>query len=254
MINIRRMGCDGTHGTDFSINRPNGYDCYLLLLIKTPAKFYLKEEEILTEPGALIIYQPYTQHHYCASNGIYINDWMQFEADPAFMKSLNLPTNRLIPIGLQTNLYTLFRLISEAFYSNQEHDEIITFNLTNALFFSIAKMVTSSMMSRHSEFVSLRCDIYSNPAKDWRIANISHSLNISQGYLQSQYKKAFGITCQQDIEKSRMEHACRLLSFTNMTVKQISFECGYQNSEHFMRTFKNNMGHTPSKYREIHTD
>lgn len=36
MINIRRMCCNETHNADFSINRANGYDCYLLLMVKTP--------------------------------------------------------------------------------------------------------------------------------------------------------------------------------------------------------------------------
>ena len=35
MYRIRRIGVDSKHDRDFSINRPTGYDCYLLLFVKT---------------------------------------------------------------------------------------------------------------------------------------------------------------------------------------------------------------------------
>ena len=34
MYRIRRIGVDSKHDRDFSINRPTGYDCYLLLFCK----------------------------------------------------------------------------------------------------------------------------------------------------------------------------------------------------------------------------
>lgn len=252
MINIRKIGCNGTHDTDFYIDRPNGYDCYLLLMVKTPAAFYINHKEILTSPDTMILYTPGTPHCYRANSEIYVNDWMQFCADDALIEGLNIPLNTLISIGGHSNLYTLFQLISESFYSEQEHEELVTYYLANALLYSISNISATYSNSRFKELVRLRCDIYSNPSSDWSIASISERLNISQGYLQYQYKEAFGITCQKDVERSRMEHACRLLTSTNLTVKQISYECGYQNSEHFMRKFKFNMKDTPSEYRDKH--
>lgn len=35
MFTIRRMGCDDGHYSNFVINRPQGYDCRLILYIKT---------------------------------------------------------------------------------------------------------------------------------------------------------------------------------------------------------------------------
>ncbi|MFT4145492.1 MAG: AraC family transcriptional regulator [Mobilitalea sp.] len=249
MFQIRRMGCNGTHGADFKINRPNGYNCYLLLIIKTPAKFFIHGEEYQTAANSLIIYPPYTPHNYCAVKDIYINDWMQFDADETFFKAQEIPLNRIITLGLYLNLYTIFQLIAELFYSELKSQELVNYHLTHALFYSISHLEHVSLGFHRKELVELRLDIYSNPSLTWNLSKLAARLNISLGHLQLLYKNTFGITCQKDIEKSRMECACRLLSSTNLTIKQTSFECGYQNSEHFMRSFKKYFGCTPSEYR-----
>ena len=75
---------------------------------------------------------------------------------------------------------------------------------------------------------------------------------LSSIYFQELYKKAFGISCGADIINSRIENARRLLSETAYTIEQIAERCGYNNSIHFSRQFKQVMGAAPSKWRSTH--
>lgn len=47
----------------------------------------------------------------------------------------------------------------------------------------------------------------------------------------------------------RIEHACRLLTCSGLSVSQIAYECGYESVSWFMRQFRDRMQCTPSEYR-----
>lgn len=49
--------------------------------------------------------------------------------------------------------------------------------------------------------------------------------------------------------KRRMSHARLMLTSTNKTVATISAECGFTNTSHFIKLFKNEYGSTPVAYR-----
>lgn len=55
------------------------------------------------------------------------------------------------------------------------------------------------------------------------------------------------------LEKKMMAAADYLLN-TNLKIKDISIACGYQNQEHFIRTFKKYYGTTPVNYRNNHSN
>ena len=77
----------------------------------------------------------------------------------------------------------------------------------------------------------------------------SDRLNVSVTYFQKIYRRTFGVTCMQDIQKSKLDYAKKLLIHTNDTLQIIAERCGYDYS-HFMRLFKKETGITPTEYRK----
>ena len=65
------------------------------------------------------------------------------------------------------------------------------------------------------------------------------------------YKRLFGVSVMSDVIKGRLDRAKRLLSSTNLTVREIGERCGYSNEFNFMRQFKDYVGKTPTEYRKI---
>lgn len=47
----------------------------------------------------------------------------------------------------------------------------------------------------------------------------------------------------------RIGHACKLLSYSNLSVSQIAFESGYNNIPYFIKQFETYTQKTPKKYR-----
>jgi len=73
---------------------------------------------------------------------------------------------------------------------------------------------------------------------------------LSPNYFGDLIKKETGRTAQEYIKMKIIELAEQMLLGTEKTVNEISYELGFQYSQHFNRTFKNTTGKTPNQYRK----
>ena len=63
------------------------------------------------------------------------------------------------------------------------------------------------------------------------------------------FKKVTGKTFTKLVPASRVVHATKLLSESDMNITDISYECGFNNFSHFNKLFKEVTGKSASKYR-----
>ena len=89
-----------------------------------------------------------------------------------------------------------------------------------------------------------------NPELPWNISEIAESLYLSKSYLQKIYKSYFGKSIIEEMIEFRIDNAKTLLSQTDMTVTEISRECGYSSYNYFVRQFRTSEGCSPSDYRD----
>lgn len=73
--------------------------------------------------------------------------------------------------------------------------------------------------------------------------------HFSKYYFLHKLKELTGMTFTQFLNAFRLEKAENLLRNTNISITEIALKCGFSNLRGFNRTFKNNFGTTPSKYR-----
>lgn len=82
------------------------------------------------------------------------------------------------------------------------------------------------------------------------LKSMSKDLNISEYHLSRSCKKFLGYSPIQYITKRRLKEAQNLLITTDLTVTEIAFHCGYNNSNYFQSVFNNFVGMPPGKYRK----
>ncbi|EDP70964.1 transcriptional regulator [Flavobacteriales bacterium ALC-1] len=63
------------------------------------------------------------------------------------------------------------------------------------------------------------------------------------------FKKATGKTFTKLVNEYRVVHATKLLYESQMSITEVSFECGFNNFSHFNKLFKEFTGKSASKYR-----
>ena len=88
---------------------------------------------------------------------------------------------------------------------------------------------------------------YSN--QSLTIDEICSDFNISHSYLCKLFKNKSELTAKGNLIKVRLEEAQKLLSNTNLSIKQIAYSVGFSDETYFMKMFKKSIGITPSSYR-----
>lgn len=79
---------------------------------------------------------------------------------------------------------------------------------------------------------------------------IAEKFHYTPEYTSKLIKETTGMNFKEILQKIRIERAEFLLNDTNMTIMNIGLQVGYENVEHFIRTFKKVHGMTPTAYRQ----
>lgn len=91
--------------------------------------------------------------------------------------------------------------------------------------------------------------LYSHFREEVRLEDVAAYARTTPTALCRTFRKATDktiFTCLNDI---RIEYACRLLAYSNLTISQVGYESGYNSIAYFTKLFRQKLGHTPGEYR-----
>ncbi len=92
--------------------------------------------------------------------------------------------------------------------------------------------------------------IYNNYSKRLSLDDMAEKFHISKSYLSKKFKHVTGFGFKEYIVNIRIKNACKMLLDTDMTITDIAFECGFNDSNYFGDAFKHIKGISPYKYRK----
>lgn len=173
-----------------------------------------------------------------------------------FMRSLNVPFNRLTLLSDHTELSQLIRDLRQEFHqTGSHHEEILDAKLKTILYkysdaYHLETQLSDKLKVHRPLFREIRNGIYSHHSSKKTVSELAEDASLSVSYFQHIYKELFGVPVIQDIIRSRIERACYLLTVTPDSVAHIAEVCGYENVEHFNRQFKEITGFSPNQYRK----
>lgn len=126
----------------------------------------------------------------------------------------------------------------------------------NQLFYLIAQVKENNTQKKDEKAIQ---EQYLKNAINFISQNYSHQISIediaqhtgiSRKYLCTLFKNFLNITTQQYLINHRLEKACQLLKNKHLSITEVAFSVGYENSLVFSKAFKKNKGIPPSKYRK----
>lgn len=89
---------------------------------------------------------------------------------------------------------------------------------------------------------------------DMTVGSVAQALNISDKYLSQFFKEQTNEKISGYIERKRIDHACRLLDATELSVNEVAAASGYALTHTFRVAFKKTQGVTPLQWKTSHRD
>lgn len=135
-----------------------------------------------------------------------------------------------------------------------------------SLLFSLFSMLTASSHSADSQYPQKHHDylpetyfehalqyIHFNYNKNIHIQDIADYIGITRSYLFYIFNKKLQMSPQKYLLNYRIEQAKNLLASTDIFIKDIAHNVGYEDSLAFSKMFRNATGYSPSAYRKLKT-
>ena len=78
----------------------------------------------------------------------------------------------------------------------------------------------------------------------------SEDAGASEKEVYSVFQEHYKVSPKKYVTELKLHHICHLLEYSSKSIKELSDLAGFHCYEHFLRTFKKNMGCTPTEYRK----
>ena len=100
-----------------------------------------------------------------------------------------------------------------------------------------------------TEKINLLRDYFlKNPDEKAGLDLFGQKFNMKAHSLKKGFKKAFKKSPKDFCQEVKMDRALELLKKEEITVGELAYKSGYSNTSHFIRSFKNRFGSTPSQF------
>jgi len=208
----------------------NTNELHICNIMYRPERHFITDFDIRRSPGfhALFVIEPYLTKSNCFQGRLTLQ-LTEFEQVNTMIISM-LSEFEQKKEGFQTMLYARFIqlvvLLSRLYHFPSTQSES---NLIN-----IAKSV--SYIEKH----------YKDPIS---MDDLSDQCNFSKRHFSRVFKKAYQTTPCNFILHLRLQHSCVLLKNTSLTISEIAFQSGFNDSNYFTRQFRKLFHMTPKEYR-----
>ncbi|MBQ7974739.1 MAG: AraC family transcriptional regulator [Clostridia bacterium] len=240
----------------YHISRPEGFAAYQVAICTAgQGKFISRGKEHIIASGDIFLFSPRVPHEYYPISGdwqIYfcvfsgdgaegIFSYFGFEETEVFTSSRQEIREDFIkmcettePFGLSLILYKLLGNISRLSRSNPNRTHI--------------------EKNRFGKILPVLDYIEQNYKRPVTLDDMADLICVSKSYLCRTFREAYGVTPVNYLLKMRINRAKQLLISTDMKIKLLSNECGFNDTSYFCMIFKRMEGMTPDEFRSLHKD
>ena len=238
----------------------NAYKSYESAVILLQSSYFFHNEEVLYHSGdnaASFSSQPdFDQIKADYSDAIEKKDSDTLSALQESLYNSCSQSLILLPNQVKSVYYDLLAMVISSSSENimDYMDHCFSYDRLHELLVDRTSVYLSQQASSSSEnktvylIKSYIADHYSNPSLS--VKDISDYAHLSVSYLCTFFKSETGTTLNQYITYFRMDKAAQMLLDPRNTINEISSAVGYNDSNYFGKSFKKNIGLSPSEYRE----
>lgn len=218
--------------------------------------FESTEGKFKVTPGTILLLTPGMWHRYRPDfNSGWTEHFIGFNGPFAqHMFQHELLQKPLVKIGFQEKLMKEFNTIIQLIKDEKPgFQQVCASHLMVMLSEIISIHKNSEFANKNIERIIRKSCIYlrDNQHQNVNIEELSEQYNVGYSYFRRMFKKYTGMSPYQYHLSLRIQKARELIVNSEKSIKQISFELGFESLFYFSRIFKNKEGISPSQLRRV---
>lgn len=177
-----------------------------------------------------------------------------FVLEPYYRSIHSYPSKMALPIPSLEYVESLISVMIEEYKSKQQgYQTMLISRFTEMVVYlsrhydTQEKGIKGNNLMHLANAISYIEDHYLEPLSLEEIAGKS---NVSIRHLNRIFRSYYRMTPISYLQKLRLERACYLLKHGNLSITEISYECGFNDSNYFTRQFRKAYGMSPKTFRQ----
>lgn len=223
-------------------------NAHITLFLKGGTIEKRKNETLSVSPGTVLFYHSDELH--LNQDTLFPSKNINLEISENHFKAFEI-TEELVKKGTANTVQTklmMLKIYNECLIGDTFSKDSINMLLSN---FS-ANQNYLEQFSKCPNWVHLLYELLNdcwnqNPS----LQDLSKILNINPITISKHFPKYFGCTLGEYIRRLKIDRSLTLIQQPSVSLTDISFECGFADQSHFIRTFKQQTGFLPKKFQQL---
>ncbi|GGH56892.1 hypothetical protein GCM10008014_27990 [Paenibacillus silvae] len=264
----------GGHDEDTELHRHADFS-ELVIVLKGHATHIVNNESFFIKKGNAFVINGSTPHAYrephdfqicnimfrpemLASIGPDLRKSNGFQAlfvlEPMYRNAHSYASKLALPISGLDYVESLISMMIEEYHNRQQGYQTMLLSRFTEMVVYLSRHydtqengIEGNHLMHLANAISYIEDHYLEPLSLEEIAG--HS-NVSMRHLNRIFQSYYGTTPISYMHKLRLEKACHLLKYSSLPITEVSYECGYNDSNYFTRQFTKAYGRSPKGFRQ----
>jgi len=245
-------------------NRPGvSHAEHVVLLLEKGQLEFEHGRQITFKPGMLMLIPAGMLHRTLAGNKVAFR-WLSFCAsclDFDENASLMAPFKQVrlgalpcfvLPAGRRDYFVSLYQALEAENESLAVDAKEVAKSLLNLVLHEIkkaAKLVDEKTFSHSTTMSEALVFMQENALTNISLRDVAAAVHLSPAYFATLFKKSSGFSVGAWITQLRLSEACAQLTHTDISIEQLTYQLGWNDVTHFIRTFKKMYSITPAQWR-----
>ena len=251
-VTLRGIGVHERMGPG-SVNRPQGIDCFLLVIFHLDAANSGPNGMQTLPAGSLMLWPPNIPHKFGNLQKRWDHSWLLVGGSliRREVARLQIPCHQPIALPNSAELESALRgLDREA--TRTSPDAIVLRNLLQNFFIELSRVITQpdQRLAIPREYSEARTFIEDHYAEPITLEQLATRVHRSVPRFATRFKQFFGVAPLEYLIRIRMQQARYLLLDRSYNIAEAGRAVGYENANYFSRLFRKRYGHSPGEMRK----
>lgn len=213
-------------------------------------------KDYMLTPNCLVAIFPYMIHSYLSvsedAEGLFVGIVPELIAEYEKALTTQWPVEPFIRILPEDQDLTMAADKLEAFMKEKEKNPLTQayVHLYLSCLFTKLKLVPASEMNQNHFLFDVMYYVQEHATENLTLESVAKAMGVGKSHLSHLFSQKLQINFRVFLNTIRIDKACAMLQEKAVNIKQVSYECGFENTRTFHRVFQESQKMTPGEYRE----